>query len=134
MKTATVDPNHFFSVEQMNYSASYEYTKQKFNVYLIRIAVEVFYHGSRISLHPRLYGRLNQYSSIQEHMQSDHHKYILWNGECFIRWAGKIGNSTEYAVRTILINYKVEQQGYQFYIGLLCWLTSNPLSDHKMLV
>ena len=44
-------------------------------------------------------------------MPPDHQKYVQWNGERFIRWAGKIGSSTECAVRAILSSYKVEQQG-----------------------
>ena len=59
------------------------------------------------------------YSTIQEHMPPDHQKYVQWNGERFIRWAGKIGSSTECAVRAILSSYKVEQQGYKSCLGLV---------------
>lgn len=52
-------------------------------------------------------------------MPPDHQKYVQWNGERFIRWAGKIGSSTECAVRAILSSYKVEQQGYKSCLGLL---------------
>ena len=50
-------------------------------------------------------------------MPPDHQKYVQWN-ERFIRWAGKIGSSTECAVRAILSSYKVEQ-GYKSCMGLL---------------
>lgn len=118
-KIATVGPNYHISVERMNYSVPFEYIKQKVDVRLTRTAVEVFFHGNRICSHPRLYGRFNQYSTIQEHMPPDHQKYIQWNGERFIRWTGKIGGSTECAVRAILSSYKVEQQGYKSCMGLL---------------
>ena len=52
-------------------------------------------------------------------MPPDHQKYVQWNGERFIRWAGKIGSSTETVVRAILTSYKVEQQGYKSCMGLL---------------
>ena len=118
-KKATVGPNYHISVERMNYSVPFEYIRQKVDVRLTRATVEVFYNGSRICSHPRLYGKFNQYSTIQEHMPPDHQKYVQWNGERFIRWAGRIGSSTECAVRAILSSYKVEQQGYKSCLGLL---------------
>lgn len=118
-KKATVGPNYHISVERMNYSVPFEYIRQKVDVRLTRATMEVFYNGSRICSHPRLYGKFNQYSTIQENMPPDHQKYVQWNGERFIRWAGKIGSSTECAVRAILSSYKVEQQGYKSCLGLL---------------
>ena len=118
-KMATVGPNYHVAVERMNYSVPFEYIKQKVDIRLTRATVEVFFEGNRICSHPRLYGRFNQYSTIQEHMPPDHQKYVQWNGERFIRWAVKIGSSTETAVRAILTSYKVEQQGYKSCMGLL---------------
>ena len=90
----------------MNYSVPFEYIKQKVDIRLTRATVEVFFGGSRICSHPRLYGRFNQYSTIQENMSPDHLKYVQWNGERFIRWAGKIGGNTGIVVRAILSSYK----------------------------
>lgn len=118
-KVATVGPNYHISVERMNYSVPFEYIKQKVDIRLTRAMVEVFFGGNRICSHPRLYGRFNQYSTIQEHMPPDHQKYVQWNGERFIRWAGKIGGNTGIVVRAIFSSYKVEQQGYKSCMGLL---------------
>ena len=118
-KVATVGPNYHISVERMNYSVPFEYIKQKVDVRLTRSTVEVFYGGNRICSHPRLYGRFNQYSTIQEHMPPEHQKYVQWNGERFIHWAGKVGSNTQVVVRAILGSYKVEQQGYKSCMGLL---------------
>ena len=118
-KVATVEPNYHISVERMNYSVPFEYIKQKVDIRLTRATVEVFFGGNRICSHPRLYGRFNQYSTIQEHMPPDHQKYVQWNGERFIRWAGKVGGNTGIVVRAILSSYKVEQQGYKSCMGLL---------------
>ena len=118
-KIATVGPNYHIAVERMNYSVPFEYIKQKVDVRLTRSTVEVFYEGNRICSHRRLYGKFNQYSTIQEHMPSDHQKYVQWNGERFVSWAAKIGSSTQAAVKAILSSYKVEQQGYKSCMGLL---------------
>ena len=103
----------------MNYSVPFEYIRQKVDVRLTKATVEVFYGGNRICSHPRLYGRFNQYSTIQEHMPPEHQKYVQWNGERFIHWAGKVGSNTQVAVQAILSGYKVEQQGYKSCMGLL---------------
>lgn len=110
-KVATVGPNYHISVERMNYSVPFEYIKQKVDIRLTKATVEVFYGGNRICSHPRLYGKFNQYSTIQEHMPPDHQKYVQWNGERFIQWARKVGNYTQAVVCAILSSYKVEQQG-----------------------
>lgn len=118
-KQATVQFNYHISVDKMQYSVPYEYIKQKVNVRLTRSIVEVFYHNQRICSHKRLYGRPNQYSTLEIHMPEDHQKYLQWNGIRFIAWADKIGTSTSITVKSILASYKVEQQGYKACMGLL---------------
>ena len=113
-KVATVGSNYHISVELMNYSIPFEYIKQKVDIRLTRATMDVFYVGNRIGSHPRLYGRFNQYSTIQEPQ-----KYVHRNGECFIHWAGKVGSYTRTVVRAILSSYKVEQQGYKSCMVLL---------------
>ncbi len=112
-KVASVGPNYHISVDRMNYSVPFEYIRQKVDVCVTRSTIEVFYSGSRICSQRRLYGRFNQYSTVQEHMPPEHQKYVQWNGERFTRWAARIGGCTEAAVKAILGSYKVEQQGYK---------------------
>ena len=118
-KIATVGPNYHIAVDKMNYSVPYEYIKQKVDVRLTRNMIEVFFNGNRICSHVRLYGRLNQYSTNEDHMPPDHKKYVAWNGERFIGWAAKMGHNTETVVRAILSSYKIEQQGYKPCLALL---------------
>ena len=118
-KVASVGPNYHIAVDRMNYSVPFEYIRQKVDVRVTRSAIEVFYSGNRICSHRRLYGRFNQYSTVQEHMPPEHQKYIQWNGERFVHWAAKIGGCTEAAVKAILSSYRVEQQGYKACLGLL---------------
>lgn len=118
-KVATVGPNYHISMEGMNYSVPYEYIKQKVDVRITRGTVEIFFDGNRVCSHPRLYGRANQYSTVEDHMPVNHQQYIQWDGERFAKWAAKIGNNTETVVRAILAGYKIEQQGYKACMGLL---------------
>jgi transposase len=118
-KVATVGPNYHISVDSMNYSVPYEYIKQKVDVRITKGTVEIFFDTNRICSHPRLYGRANQYSTVEDHMPPNHQQYVQWNGERFAKWAAKIGHNTETVVRAILTGFKVEQQGYKACMGLL---------------
>ena len=118
-RVASVGPNYHIVVDRMNYSVPFEYIRQKVDVRVTRSTIEVFYSGNRICSHRRLYGKFNQYSTVQEHMPPEHQKYIQWNGERFVHWAAKIGGCTEAAVKAILSSYRVEQQGYKACLGLL---------------
>lgn len=118
-KIATVSPNYHISVEKMNYSVPYEYIKQKVDVRLTTGTIEVFFEGNRICSHVRLYGRPDQYSTVDAHMPPEHQQYIKWNGERFIEWAAKIWSNTETVIKAVLGGYKVEQQGYKTCMGIL---------------
>ncbi len=118
-KAATVAPNYHISVDKMNYSVPYEYIKQKVDVRITKSTIEVFFSGNRICSHPRLYGRANQYSTVEAHMPPNHQQYIQWNGDRFRKWASKIGSYTNIVIDALLSGYKVEQQGYKSCMGIL---------------
>ena len=119
LKVATVQYNHHVSVDGQNYSVPYEYIKRKVDVRLTRNAVEVLCDNDRICSHKRLYGRPNQYSTIEDHMPPNHQKYMQWNGGRFRSWAAKIGACTTSVVEAFLTSNKVEQQGYKSCMALL---------------
>ena len=118
-RVATVAPNYHIYVDKQNYSVPYEYIKQKVDVRITRSAVEVFFEGKRICSHPRLYGRPNQYSTVEAHMPPNHQQYVQWNGDRFRKWAAKIGPNTNTVIDALLSGYKVEQQGYKACMGIL---------------
>lgn len=118
-KIATVAPNYHISVDKQNYSVPYEYIKQKVDVRITRSTVEVFFGGKRICSHPRLYGRLGQYSTVEAHMPPNHQQYVQWNGDRFRKWAAKIGEATHTVIDALLSGCKVEQQGYKACMGIL---------------
>ena len=103
----------------MHYSVPYEYIKHKVDVRVTKNMIEAFYNSMRIASHRRLYGRIGQYSTVEDHMPDHHKSYVTWNGERFISWAKDIGPSTEVVVRAILSSRSVEQQSYRACIGLL---------------
>ena len=118
-KIATVQFNYHISVDKMHYSVPYEYIKHKVDVRVTRNVIEVFYNNHRICSHPRLYGRIGQYSTNEAHMPADHKNFIQWNADRFISWAQNVGPNTTITIKAILSSHKVEQQGYRSCMALL---------------
>jgi transposase len=111
-KSAKVSFNYHIEVDGRFYSVPFEYIKRCVDVRLTRSTVEVFYEGTRICSHMRLYDTKERYSTQEAHMPPNHQQYVQWNGERFRNWAAKIGVKTIAVVESILMGYKVEQQGY----------------------
>jgi transposase len=118
-RMATVSFNYHIAMEEQYYSVPCEYIKRKVDIRLMRNVVEIFFGGTRICSHIRLYGRRGQYSTQETHMPPNHQQYIQWNGERFRSWAAKIGKNSAAVVESILTTYKVEQQGYRACMALL---------------
>ena len=118
-KQATVQFNYHIAVDRMFYSVPYQYIKNKVDVRITDITVEIFYNHNRIASHRRLYGRSGQYSTVTEHMPQEHQKYLEWNGDRFRKWADSIGINTSKVVDAILTSGRIEQQSYRSCMGLL---------------
>ena len=98
---------------------SHQYIKNKVEVRVTEVTIEVFYRQNRIASHRRLYGRPGQYSTVLEHMPENHQKYLEWDGDRFRRWANQIGRSAYEVIDGILTSGRVEQQSYRSCMGLL---------------
>ena len=118
-KQATVQFNYHISVDGMLYSVPYSYIKKKVDVRVTETTVEVFFNQERIASHRKLHGRKGQYSTVAEHMPSDHQEYLEWSGDRFRRWAKMIGDHTFQVIDGILTSKRVEQQGYRSCMGVL---------------
>jgi len=62
-KTAKVSFNYHIEVDGRFYSVPYEYIKRQVDVRVTRNVIEVFYEGTRICSHVRLYDRQDKYST-----------------------------------------------------------------------
>ena len=118
-KSAKASFNYHIEVEGRFYSVPFEYIKRQVDVRITRNTVEVFYEGTRICSHIRLYDAREKYSTQEAHMPPNHQQYVQWNGERFRKWAAKIGPNAVTVVESILTGYKVEQQGYRACMALL---------------
>lgn len=118
-KNAKVSFNYHIAVEGRYYSVPFEYIKRQVDVRVTRNTIEVFYEGTRICSHVRLYDLKEKYSTQEAHMPPNHQQYVQWNGERFRKWAAKIGQNASTVIESILTGYKVEQQGYRACMALL---------------
>ena len=117
-KQATVQLTYHIQIDKMNYSVPYEYVGKRVEVKMTKSQIEVFYKGTRISSHTRLYGKKNQYSTTMDHMPENHQKYE-WNSKRFRNWAEKIGPATYEVIDKLVLSYKVEEQSYKGCLSLL---------------
>lgn len=118
-KNAKVSFNYHIEVDGRFYSVPFEYIKRRVDVRVTRNMVEVFYEGTRICSHVRLYDAKEKYSTQDAHMPPNHQQYVQWNGDRFRNWVAKIGPHAVTVVESILTGYKVEQQGYRACMALL---------------
>jgi len=117
-KKATVQMNYHIQTDKMNYSVPYEYVGKKVDVKLSKDTVNIYYSGLQIASHRRLYGRRNQYSTVELHMP-ENHKLYEWNKDRFLMWAKNIGESTYEVIDRHIHRYHVEEQSYKGCISIL---------------
>jgi transposase len=118
-KTATVQLNYHIAIDQQYYSVPYEYVKKKVDVRYTKSIIEVYYKGTRICSHKRLYGRRGQYSTVVDHMPANHQLYSEWDSTRFLKWASDIGEATKQVVRRMFESYRIEEQAYKGCLSLL---------------
>jgi transposase len=118
-KQAKVGLNYHISADHQNYSVPHEYIGQTVGIRLTKDVVEVFYEGSRIASHVRLYGRSEQYSTNESHMPTSHREYTQWNAQRFRDWSQQIGGYTASVIEAVFDGVKVEQQAYKTCMSIL---------------
>ncbi len=118
-KNATVNINYHVSCDYQNYSVPYAYARKKVELRSTKSLVEVYYQGTRICSHRRLYGKKGQYSTSPDHMPPNHQFYGEWNSDRFRKWASGIGPSTKEVVDRMFSSYRIEEQAYKGCLSLL---------------
>ena len=102
----------------MNYSVPYEYVGKRVDVKITKSTVTAYYKGTAIASHNRLYGRRNQYSTMEIHMP-ENHQLFQWNADRFLNWAKSIGPNTMQVIDKHIHRYSVEEQSYKGCISIL---------------
>ena len=117
-KQATVQLNYHIHIDKMNYSVPYEYVGKKVDVKITNDTITVYYKGTSVASHKRLYGRRNQYATLEIHMPQNHQLY-QWNADRFLNWAKSVGPYTYQVIDRHIHRYSVEEQSYKGCISIL---------------
>jgi len=100
------------------YSVPYDLIGEKVSVRVTRDMVEVFFHGSRVALHPRKHTAQRDPIRIKAHMPEKHRQYLAYTKEDFLAWASTIGPNTEKVVRFFLDSGRAPEQGFKSCVSL----------------
>jgi transposase len=112
-RCAKVAPDYHIRIDYMHYSVPHTLIGKTCDVRLSASKVEVIHDGEIIAIHPRLYGRKNQYSTNPGHMPENHRNLPSpWSPERFTLWAERIGPATKEAIGRALASRVIVEQSF----------------------
>lgn len=100
------------------YSVPYDLIGEMVSVRVTRNAVEVFFHGNRVAVHPREHSRKRDPVTVPSHMPENHRQYLTYTADDFRSWGADIGPNTEKVVRFFLESGRVPEQGFKSCVSL----------------
>ena len=81
---ARVNIDYHIEVDEHYYSVPYQLLREKLDVRLTATTIEAFQKGERVAAHARSYVK-GGYTTLKEHMPSEHRSYAEWSPDRFIR-------------------------------------------------
>ncbi|WP_027127034.1 IS21 family transposase [Gelidibacter mesophilus] len=117
---ATVHKNShiYFGKDKHYYSVPYQHIGKRVKVIYSDSTVEVYHQQELLTVHSitkQKYG----YTSIKEHMPSQHRFVSEWSSEKFIAWADQIGDHCKELIIKILDKKQHPEQSYKSCLGIL---------------
>ena len=118
-KVARVNVNYHIALEKCFYSVPYTYLQEEVEVRYSTQHVRIYFQHQLIATHPRL-RTINSYSTLHEHMSSDH-QYIhdKWNPSRLRSWAKNIGEYSSIFVEDAFSAVDYEPTAYTRIISIL---------------
>ena len=117
-KKARLNFDYHFEIDDHFYSAPFQLLRERLDLRTTATTVEAFLKGQRVAAHARSFIK-GGYTTLAEHMPSNHRAYAEWNPARFIQWAGKIGEATAKLVEKILSNHVYPEQAYRSCMGII---------------
>ena len=110
------------------YSVPYHYAGKKLDVRATTGAIEVFYEHERIASHNRSYSTKSRYTTLPEHMASNHRAMADWTPGRFESWALKFGACTHSYICFLMQGRQHPEQAFKTCAGILRMGESVPAS------
>ena len=117
IKTVKVNVDYHFQYDQHLYSVPHHLVGEKLELHAKDQLIELFFHGKRITSHPRKYRPGT--TTITQHMPVRHEKHHQWSAGRLMNWAKDLGDEVLTWVKTQLKQKQHEQQAYRVCLGLL---------------
>jgi transposase len=100
------------------YSVPYRYRGQRVWLIYTDSSVEIFLKNRRIAFHKRD-RTTNGYTTVKEHMPSQHQFASDWNPQRLINWAQNIGEPVKTMIEHILAQRPHPEQAFKVCLGIL---------------
>ena len=100
------------------YSVPFQLLRQPVLVRATERTVEILHKGTRVASHPRALGT-RHFRTLTEHRPPAHRAYLEWTPERFLRWAAKIGPSTQKLIEARLASREHPEQSFRSCLGIL---------------
>ncbi len=110
--------DYHVSFEKNHYSVPYGLIGQKVEVHASRRMIEVVHKSEVVARHLRQLGQ-GEFTTVREHMPSNHRVLGEWNDKRFLRWAESIGAKTQRVITEALASREHPEQAFRRCIGIL---------------
>jgi len=117
-KLARVNIDYHIEYDKHLYSVPYTLCRQEVDIHATERMIEIFHKGKSVAIHPRNFGR-GRYTTLREHMPSNHQFMDRVNGPQLVQWAAAIGPYTEAFVSAALKSRAFPEQAYRPCLGVL---------------
>jgi len=100
------------------YSVPYQYNGKVMKIIYTTGMVEIYKNNIRVAIHKRD-RRAYQYTTVKEHMPSNHRFVDGWRSERFIKWASKLGEPVVSFIQRLLDSRDHPEQAFKSCMGIL---------------
>lgn len=108
----------YLNKDKHHYSVPYKYIGKKVRIIYTDEIVEVYIEQNRVAVHSRV-KREGGYTTIADHMPSNHRFRADWNPEKFLSWAKGIGQDCYTFTALLLAKKQHPEQSYKSLAGIL---------------
>jgi len=113
------DMDYHIGYDQHFYSIPFQYAGKKMDIRATVKTIEVFYEHERIASFTRNYSTTNRYTTLPEHMPTNHRAMVDWTPERFESWSRKFGKNTHAYICYLMNRRQHPEQAFKTCAGIL---------------
>ena len=118
VKYARVNIDYHIILDDHFYSVPYRLRGKKVKLRISENVVEIFFSNNRVALHQKSFQKW-KYTTIADHMPSQHKKYAEWTPSRIYKWAANVGEFTRIMCEQLISQSKHPEQGFRRCLGIL---------------